>query len=143
MKKIKDERLKLKNLQNIRIAYGIQTLGILGILGYDLITKGMDGMTDNPLWFVFMITVIVSLYLSMSISVENHRTKTSPKKGLIISLSVLIAICLIVGVLVTLTDGFGILNGLLIGGIFFICGFVPISYIYHLRKKAMDKNADE
>jgi len=143
IKKIKDERLLLKNLKNIRIAYGVQTLGILGVLGYDLITKGIDGMTDNPVWYVFMITVIVSLYLSMSISVENHRTKTSPKIGLIISLSVLIAICLVVGVFVTLTDGFGVLNGVLIGGIFFICGLVPIIYIYHLRKKASNEDTDE
>ena len=45
MQKIKDERLKLKNLQNIRITYGVQTLGILGILIYEWVTKGIDGMT--------------------------------------------------------------------------------------------------
>lgn len=143
MKKINDERLKLKNLQNIRIVYGVQTLGIIGILGYDLITKGIDGMTGNPLWFVFMITVIVSLYLSMRISVENHPSKTSPKKGLIISLTVLIAICLAVGVFVTLTAGFGVFDGVLIGGIFFICGVVPLFYVYHLKKKDRDEHSEK
>lgn len=135
MKKIKDERLILRNLQNIRIAYIVQTLGILGILGYDFITKGIDGMMDNPLWFVFMVTVIVSAYLSMSISVDHEVKKSSPKKGLAIALCVLVLICLAVGTLVSFMDGFTMMNAFILPGIFFICGFVPAYYIYHLRKK--------
>ncbi|GIN86208.1 hypothetical protein J6TS2_25940 [Heyndrickxia sporothermodurans] len=50
MKKIKDERLILQNLNNIRIAFIVQTLGIIGILGYDLFTNGIDEMRNNPLW---------------------------------------------------------------------------------------------
>ncbi len=51
----------------------IQTIGIVvGILGYDFGTKGIDGMTDNPLWYVFMITAIVSAYLSIGISVDHE-----------------------------------------------------------------------
>ncbi|MFD1452764.1 hypothetical protein [Oceanobacillus sojae] len=73
MKKIKDERLKLKNLKDIRVLFLIQTIGIVvGILGYDFGTKGIDGMTDNPLWYVFMITAIVSAYLSIGISVDHE-----------------------------------------------------------------------
>ena len=79
MKKIKDERLILKNLKNIRIAYIIQTVGILGILGYDLVTKGLDGMRENPLWLVFMITTVISAYLSMSISAD-HESNENPRK---------------------------------------------------------------
>lgn len=75
MKKIKDERLIMKNLQNIKVAYIIQTLGIIGILGYDLITKGLAGMRDNPLWYVFIITSIISAYLSMNISVDHENSK--------------------------------------------------------------------
>lgn len=41
MNKLRDERLILQNLKNTRIAYIIQTLGILGILGYDAITTGL------------------------------------------------------------------------------------------------------
>lgn len=81
MKKIKDERLKLQNLKNIRIAYIIQTVGILGILGYDFIAKGPDGMRANPLWIVFMITAIISAYLSMSVSVDHESNEKEPKKG--------------------------------------------------------------
>lgn len=49
--KIKDERLQLKNLKNIRIVYIVQTIGMILILGYDFINEGISGMTDNPLWF--------------------------------------------------------------------------------------------
>lgn len=80
IKKINDERLLIRNLKNIRIAYIVQTLGIIAILAYDLITKGVDGMTNNPLWLVFLVTMVVSAYLSMSISVEYENRKKPVKK---------------------------------------------------------------
>lgn len=135
MKKIKDERLKLKNLKNIRIAYIVQTLGILGILGYDLVTKGLDGMTENPLWFVLMITMVIFLYLTMSISVDHETSAKSPKKGLKISILVLMIISALIGIFVSITDGFNVLDGLIMGGILFVCGLVPVIYIYYLRKR--------
>ena len=140
MKKISDERLILQNLKNVRIAYFIQTLGILGILGYDLITKGFEGMRENPLWLVFMITTIAFAYFSMSISVEYENKKTDSQKSLRISLLILILISAVVGFLVSFTDGFTIINGLIIGGILFICGLIPIVYIYNLRKRQVEKN---
>ncbi|MBN6206810.1 hypothetical protein JYK21_10100 [Ralstonia pickettii] len=143
MKKIKDERLVLKNLNNIRIAYLIQTLGIIGILGYDFVTKGISGMTDNPLWFVFIVTAIVSAYLSMNISVQHESDKKKPRKGLLISLIVLIIICLAISVFVSLSEGSNIADGALIGGIFFICGIAPILYIYHLRNKNKEDSSSE
>ncbi|RDW18697.1 hypothetical protein CWR48_10255 [Oceanobacillus arenosus] len=139
MEKIKDERLKLKNLKNIRIAYVIQTLGIIAILGYDFVTKGINGMTDNPLWFVFIITTIVTAYLSMNISVDHEGEKKDPKKGLKIHLIVLVSICVTSAILLPLIDEFNIINVLLIPGIFFVCGLAPILYLYRLRKK---KNED-
>ena len=142
MKKISDERLILQNLKNIRITYFIQTLGILAILGYELITKGFEGMRENPLWLVFMVTTIVFAYLSMSISVEYENKKTEPQMGLRISLLLLILISAVVAILVSFTDGFTIINGLIIGGIIFICGLLPIVYIYNLRKKTGWKNEE-
>ena len=142
IQKIKDERLKMKNLENIRIAFAVQTLGIIGILGYDLVTKGMDGMTSNPLWFIFIITGVVMVYLQMNISVDHESEKKDAKKGLTISLTVLISISIIVGVLVYLTEGFGIFDGILFGGILFVCGLIPIYYIYHLRKKREEDSKD-
>src|SRR5699024_156966 len=138
MKKINDERLQLQNLKNIRILFIIQTIGIIGILGYDLITKGMDGMRENPLWFVLILTGVVSAYLSMSISVDNESSKKSPNKGMTISLIVIAIISIAVGVFVSLTDGYSPVNGIIIGGIIFICALVPSLYIYYLRMKRQD-----
>lgn len=143
MKKITDERLVLQNLKNIRIAFIIQTIGILGILGYDLVTKGLDGMRENPLWLVFMITAVISAYLSMSISADHESNKINPKRNLSVSLVVLVFISTVVGFFVSLTDGFTIINGVIIGGILFICGLIPIIYIYNLRVKRQDENIEE
>lgn len=143
MKKIEDERLKLQNLKNIRIAYIIQTVGILGILGYDFITKGPEGMTANPLWIVFMITSVISAYLSISVSVDHERAGKEPRKGLIISLAVITLISAAIGILVSITDGYTIINGILLGSILFICFLVPAVYIYYLRKKRQEENLEE
>ncbi|MGP4076928.1 hypothetical protein [Halobacillus sp. K22] len=141
MERIKDERLQLRNLKNIRIVYIIQTFGILAILAYDLVTKGMDGMTENPLWAVFMISAVVNAYLMMNISVDHEKQK-SPQKGLYISLAVVSIIAITSGVLVALIGTNGIGSGFLIGGIIFVCSLVPVIYIYVLRKRKIDE-ADE
>ncbi|MCM3741793.1 hypothetical protein M3210_16190 [Oceanobacillus luteolus] len=87
MEKIKDERLKLKNLENIRIAFIIQTFGIVAILVFDFVSKGMEEMTGNPLWIVFLITMVAFSYLSMNISIEYEKPRKSPKKSLGIRLT--------------------------------------------------------
>jgi len=120
----------------------IQTIGIIGILGYDSVTKGLDGMRENPLWLVFMITAIVTAYLSMSISADHENNKVNPQKKFSVSLIVLILISTIIGSLVSLT-GFTIINGVIMGGILFICGLIPIVYIYNLRIKRQDENIEE
>lgn len=142
MKKITDERLVLQNLKNIRIAYIVQTTGILAILGYDWATKGIDGMTDNPLWYVFILTAIVSAYLSMSISVDHENKKADPKKSLILSLVVLSIITIGFGYLASMGEG-STMSGVLIGGIIFICGLIPILYIYKLRVNRQNENIDD
>ncbi|MBR7554005.1 hypothetical protein KC820_07545 [Allobacillus sp. SKP8-2] len=133
MKKIKDERLKLQNLQNIRILFLFENIAIIGILGYDLVTKGMDGMTANPLWYVFILTGVISAYLSMGISVDHESSKKSPKKGLVISVIVSAIIAIVFGGLITFTGD--ISTGILVGGIVFVSFLVPSIYIYFLRTK--------
>lgn len=133
MKKITDERLKLKNLENIRVLFLVQTIGIIGILGYDLVTTGMNGMTSNPLWYVLILTGVVSAYLSMSISVDHESSKKQPKKGLIISLIVSAFIAIGFGALVSFTGDMD--TGILVGGIVFVCFLAPYLYLYYLRTK--------
>ena len=110
MKKIKDECLQYENLNNIRIVYIIQTIGIFAILAYDLVTKGVNGKTENPLWIVLLIAVITSTYLNMSISVEDNETVTkSPKRGLNISILILTLVSIVIGIFVSIPDGFNML----------------------------------
>jgi len=138
MKKIKDERLVLRNLQNIQIVYIIQTVGILGILGHSFLQGGMDEMRANPLWLLFMLTTIISAYLTMRVSVENEQSVQNPVKSFRISLVVLMTIIIIVSTLTLLTPGFGLSDAFLIGSILFICGIIPIYYIYRLRVKEQE-----
>ncbi|WP_324611562.1 hypothetical protein [Bacillus massiliglaciei] len=142
IKKVTDERLVVQNLKNIRIAYIIQTVGILGILGYDYATKGIDGMRENPLWLVFIITTVVSAYLSMNSSVDYEKT-VHPQKRLTASLIGLLLVSAVIGYFVSRTGGFTVMNGVITGGIVLICGLVPILYIYKLRTDRQDENTEE
>lgn len=144
MKKIKDERLIALNLQNTRIAYIVQTIGIFGILGYEFFKNGMEGMTKNPLWLVFIMTAIVYNYLNMSVSVENEKRPKKPVNSFIISFIVVTIIAVAFGVLTSITPDFNWDDGLLIGGTIFVSTIIPISYIYRLRiKQQKDMEEDE
>ncbi len=138
MKKITDERLVLQNLKNMRVLFVFQNLGMIGILAYDFITKGMDGMTDNPLWYLFIMTSVVSAYLSMSISVDHEESSQSPKKRLVISIGVVLIIASILAVLTSMSEGSDPVDGGMVGLVMFICGLVPVLYVYSIRKKRMD-----
>lgn len=143
MKKITDERLILRNLQNTRVALVVLMIGVLSILGYDLFQGGPEKMLKNPLWVVWTITTIVYFYLTMSVSVEHERKINNPKKSFVVSLIIIIAASAIVGFLVSITPDFYWTNGLLLGAIVFICGFIPSYYVYRLRVKQVLEFGDE
>ena len=103
----------------------------------------IDGMRENPLWMVFMVTTIVYLYLSMSVSVEHEKELKNPKKSFIISLAVLTVIVLAVAYLTSITPNFGWTEGLILGVILFICGLIPMYYVYKLRIKQEQDLEDE
>ncbi|MBP1905153.1 amino acid transporter [Paenibacillus turicensis] len=135
MKKIKDERLQLQSLKNIRIIFIVQNLGIIGILAYDYFSKGMEEMRNNPLWFLFTISMIILAYLSMSISSDYERQSKNPKKSLVISLVTSGLICILIGYLVTRSEAGDIAQGIIMGGSLFICILIPVIYMYNLRTK--------
>ncbi|MES1050032.1 hypothetical protein FOA24_11525 [Bacillus thuringiensis] len=143
MKKITDERLILRNLKNVKITYIVQTIGILCILGYDLFQGGLDGMRENSLWMVFILTSVVSAYLSISVSVEHEKEIKNPKKSLIVSMVVLTIIVVTVAYLTSITPTFSWINGLLVGAIVFIFGCIPMYYVYRLRIKQEQDLEDE
>ncbi len=68
MKKIKDERLILQNLKNIRVAFIVQTIGIIGILVYQAITDGIMAFTKNPLWLLLLVVGVVLNYQNLMIA---------------------------------------------------------------------------
>ena len=142
MKKITDERLVLRNLQHIRIAFIVQTLGILSILGYELYQGGLEGMRENPIWLVFILTSVVYAYLSMNVSVEHEKEIKNPKRSFKISLCVITLIASSVAYLISITPDFGWGDGLLIAAILLICGCIPIYYIYRLRMKHIKEFED-
>ena len=75
----------------------------------------------------------------MSTSVEHETGNRSPKKSLIIGLIVTTVIAAVVTISTSITPGFDWLDGLLIGGVIFVCGTIPIVYLYRLRaKRAME-----
>ena len=143
MKKIKDERLILRNLQNTKIAHIVQTIGVLCILGYNFFQGGSEAVFENPLWVVLMLTTIIYGYLSMGLSIEHEKKIKNPRKSFTISLTVLVILALAVGYFVSITPDFDWLNGLFFGTLAFICGFIPFYYIYRLRVKQKIEFEDE
>lgn len=136
MKKIQDERLILQNLKNIKVVYIVQTLSIIGILGYDLVTKGFDAMKENPLWFVLLFTSVITAYLSMNIGVDQEIEKKSPQKQLFISLLVALIISIATGSIIIIKNS--LLDGVLVGFILFVCSLIPLIYVYKLRRKKIE-----
>lgn len=139
MKKIKDERLQLQNLQNIRIIFIVQNLGIIGILAYDYFSKGMEEMRNNPLWLLLILSMIVLAYLSMSISADYESQPANPKRSLVISLVASGLICTLIGFFVAKSESNRILEGVIMGGSLFICILIPVLYIYTLRIKRQEE----
>lgn len=89
MKRITDERLKMKNLKNIRILYGVLFSGIILILLYEGFTNGRNAVTQSPLWFLFLLNNILVAFFSMPISTEMYDEKPMKYRTIIlISLSV-------------------------------------------------------
>lgn len=139
MKKITDERLKLKNLKHIRIAHLIQTLGILAILTYESITQGIEAVRGTPLWWVFRLTITVLLFSAISISIEHDPKTRSPQK-FFIGWMVFVLI-LTVGTIIIGINQVGISTALLGGAVAFVIAIIPGLYIrYLLKRKIRNEN---
>lgn len=128
MQKIKDERLILKNLKNIRLAFLIQSLGILLILFKDFFKHGNE-IIKNPLWLLFVVTMTVLGFLSMNISIDYDRNEIAADKVITFGMIIVILISSLIVLSVSFTSGFNIYDGLLYGGILFICGLGTLLYV--------------
>lgn len=53
-RRINDERLMAENLRNVRIAFVVQTFGILAVLGYQWVKEGSRAVFGEPFtWFLW------------------------------------------------------------------------------------------
>lgn len=144
-KKITDERLIIQNLKHIRAAFVVQTTGIIGILIYTGITEGIKEVSNNPLWVVWVISMLVLVFSSMRISVDMEDQSKSQKKprlywGVILSA--------VIGIAIGLLTKFGPDAGsnrdaIILGSVFFICFLGSYAVVYYLRKKRYDDNQEE
>lgn len=78
--RIKDERLKIRLLKNIRIAFIFQTVGIVTILAVTMIQEGTDAAFSSPLFLVLNITVMILLFLQVGVSQDVYEMKKGRKK---------------------------------------------------------------
>ncbi|KKZ94181.1 hypothetical protein B4147_5122 [Bacillus wiedmannii] len=142
MKKIKDERLILKTLKNIRIAFLFQSLGIIGILGYIGFTEGMDQITKSPLWLLFILTSIVFSYLQLSVSIDVEEgekdIKLTPYYKII--LRSLIVGTIIAIIYIIFSPERPLFEAILTGSIFFICFLISYSISYFIKKRRLQDN---
>jgi hypothetical protein len=143
VKRIKDERLILLTLKNIRIAFILQTLGILAIFIGMIITSGPVRAFDSPLFLVMIIPTTVLSWLQLRVSADIESTSQKAKRHIPYYGWVLIscAIGLIFGYAIYLTDPRHPGNAFILGLIFFICLLAVYSANYYLRKKR-DKDND-
>ncbi|WP_430786964.1 hypothetical protein VBD025_15200 [Virgibacillus flavescens] len=143
MKRIKDERLQIQSLKNIRIAFILQTLGIIVILLYEMITEGVLEATNNPLWFVFLITTVALSWLNLKISVDVYENATEKKMPGPYYRAVILSA--LIGITLALLAKFGPdkssnSDALIVGGVVFICFLMPYTFVYYVRKKRLDDN---
>lgn len=135
MKVINDERLKIKNLKHIKVAFILETLGVMVILLWNFINNGARAVFDSPLFFLLILVSTVLCYMSLDISVEYDKIK-SPKKSLIIHTIVSLIVSIGFGFIATLL-GSNYAEGIILGIVFFICFFISSIYLYKLRSSKL------
>ncbi|WP_074789234.1 branched-chain amino acid ABC transporter substrate-binding protein [Bacillus thuringiensis] len=142
VKKIKDERLILQTLKNIRMAFLFQYIGVVGILGYIGSTEGIDQITKSPLWLLFMLTSILLAYLQLSVSIDveegEKEIKLPPYYKLVLR-SLLIGIIITIIYLIFSPER-PLFEAILTGSVFLICFLVSYSVSYFIKKRRLQDN---
>ncbi|MBG0963486.1 branched-chain amino acid ABC transporter substrate-binding protein [Bacillus sp. SRB1LM] len=139
MKKIKDERLILQTLKNIRIVFLFQYIGVVGILGYIGFTEGMDQITKSPLWLLFMLTSILLTYLQLSVSIDveegEKEIKLTPYYKIVLR-SLIVGIVMAI-IYIIFSPERPLFEAILTGGILFICFLGSYSISYFIKKRRL------
>ncbi|PGO46081.1 branched-chain amino acid ABC transporter substrate-binding protein [Bacillus thuringiensis] len=139
---MKDERLILQTLKNIRMAFLFQYIGVVGILGYIGSTEGIDQITKSPLWLLFMLTSILLAYLQLSVSIDveegEKEIKLTPYYKLVLR-SLLIGIIITIIYLIFSPER-PLFEAILTGSVFLICFLVSYSVSYFIKKRRLQDN---
>lgn len=142
MKKMKDERLLLENLKNIRVAFLLQTAGIVGILIYEGANKGIGAIVQHPLWLLLLGTGIILLYLNMKGAADiEASTKNRNQIPYFQKIMMSLVMSVIIGLILFIAPGVSNRDGMIIGGVLFLT-FVVTFTISHLLQKSR-KNKGE
>ncbi|MEK7014758.1 branched-chain amino acid ABC transporter substrate-binding protein [Bacillus sp. FSL R9-9410] len=139
MKKIKDERLILQTLKNIRVAFLFQSIGIIGILGYIGFTEGINQITKSPLWLLFILTSMLLSYLQLSISID---VENSEKEMKLTPYYKIVLRSLVVGIVMAIiyiifSPERPLFEAILTGSILFICFLTSYSISYFIKKRRL------
>ncbi len=141
MKKIKDERLILQMLKNIRIVFLFQYIGVVGILGYIGFTEGIDQITKSPLWLLFMFTSILLAYLQLSVSIDveegEKEIQLTPYYKLVFH-SLIVGIVTVI-IYIIFSPERPLFEAISTGSILFICFLVSYSVSYFIKKTSLTR----
>ena len=145
MKKIKDERLLLKNLKNIRIAFLVQSIGLFSVLTYIALTEGPREATGNLFFTVFLLSMAVYLWLSLDISRDVSDHSEIEKRPAPYYRWVLLSAG--IGIVIGLAARFGpdkssVSDSLLVAGVVFVCFLILYSINYFIKKKRYNEDND-
>ncbi|PGM76364.1 branched-chain amino acid ABC transporter substrate-binding protein [Bacillus cereus] len=142
MKQMKDERLILQTLKNIRIVFLFQSLGIIGVLGYIGFTEGIDQITKSPLWLVFILTSMILSYLQLSVSIDveegEKEIKLTPYYKLVFR-SLIVGIVMAI-IYIIFSPERPLFEAILTGSILFICFLGSYSVSYFIKKRRLQDN---
>lgn len=143
MKKMRDERLIFENLKNIRMAFLIQTLGILVILIVDGMQNGYEQAKNNPLWLLFLITGIVLGYSRLRISVESEVTTKPSQQRLSYSRGIIRSVALgFAGFLAIFLTSKNLRDAIILGIVLAFSFLIPAIIIIYFRKKNTEDEHD-
>ncbi|WP_085522657.1 hypothetical protein [Tuberibacillus sp. Marseille-P3662] len=141
MKKIKDERLILKNLKNIRIAFVFQSLGLMAIILYNFIFRDINP-GESPVFFLLILTGVLVNFLNLSISIDHEEPKQK-EHSLLASYKRNLLIALVIGVVFTFiyllaSPERAAWEAILFGAIFWICFSATFTIGYVMKKRRWD-----
>ena len=145
MKRMTDERLLIKNLKNVRVAFLVQTFGILAVLTYVAITEGVSEAIGNPFFVVYMSSLGLYSWLNLSISWDMSEHSEGVKKPgpyyRVIMLSTGVGV--VFGLLAKFgPDKSSNLDAFIVSGVLFSSFLISLSIMHYLEKRRYNEQED-